>query len=96
MRRRSARLRQQPLKSLVEDDFAPEDGEAVDQEERDDDAAVEKPKRKKRKTDAVNASDQTLPKKARGKRGLLRKVVEMPLDLLFEVGSFCCVLPVVL
>ena len=52
--------------------------------------AVAKPKRKKRKTDTGTAEGQPKPKKPRGKRGLLQKVVEMPLDLLFEVSVSLC------
>ena len=92
MQRRSARLPQHPPKSLAEDDFVPEEEPIEDGTDEGDqnEVAVAKPKRKKRKTDTGTAEGQPQPKKPRGKRGLLQKVVEMPLDLLFEVSVSLC------
>ncbi|KAF8881929.1 hypothetical protein CPB84DRAFT_1791318 [Gymnopilus junonius] len=84
MQRRSARLPQQPPKNLAEDEFYPED-EELDKEEEGGATPVKKPQNKKRKTQDGNADGQPQPKKPRGKRGILKRMVEMPLDLLFEI-----------
>ncbi|KDR80012.1 hypothetical protein GALMADRAFT_242213 [Galerina marginata CBS 339.88] len=81
MQRHSNRLIDSTSKSSAEgDNFEPEN-EGVAEEENDDLQLSKKP-RKRRK-----AADSKLPqaKKVRGKRGILKQLIEMPLDLLFEI-----------
>lgn len=86
MERRSGRIRTLPPKSLLEEDAS--DFEMADSPEPETISAAAKkvPKPKKRKevpTDLAGLQPQ--PKKLRGKRGLLKDVVNMPMDLLYEV-----------
>lgn len=78
-RRSSTRLKDLPLVSLAETSVA---------------VAPAKPTRsKKRKTSEIanegKAVGGSKPKKLKGNRGLLRALVEMPLDILFEVRYAC-------
>ena len=61
-----------------------DDSEFVDDEVE---VAEKKPRGKKRKYDNndTKANGRPQAKKARGKRGLLKQLVEMPVDVLFEV-----------
>ena len=92
MERRSKRLESLPLKSVVEDGGDGSDGSDVerpDTSEAESSVAVTKknprPKRRRKISSTNVAAIQTQIKKFRGKRGLLRDVVDMPMDVLYEV-----------
>ena len=78
--RRSIRLTARPA-IFTE---APDDDMQVDSE-YEQNFAESSSRGKKRKSREYKVNPQV--KKFRGKRGLLRQLVEMPLDVLFEVGA---------
>ena len=78
--RRSTRLTARP--SMLTE--APDDDMQVDSE-YEQNLAESSSRGKKRKSRESKVNPQV--KKFRGKRGLLRQLVEMPLDVLFEVGA---------
>lgn len=82
--------RRSRLKSVPRDisiDLPSDDSEFVD-DDSEVEVAEKKPQGKKRKTYETKPDRQHQAKKARtvrGKRGLLKQLVEMPVDVLFEV-----------
>ncbi|KDR81924.1 hypothetical protein GALMADRAFT_221811 [Galerina marginata CBS 339.88] len=86
MSRRSTREPKQAPKSLAEDDFYPEEESELGAAEEDDNLRVPKKARgKKRKADGETSDCYPKAKRARGTRGMLKQLVEMPLDVLFEI-----------
>ncbi len=80
--RRSKRLEEAPPKPSLEDGSDNDDmSEAIGPI-----AEREGPKKKKRKlAESRGADAKSLGRKGKGKRGLLKDVVDMPMDVLFEV-----------
>ncbi|KDR81922.1 hypothetical protein GALMADRAFT_240234 [Galerina marginata CBS 339.88] len=83
MQRRSTRLPNQPQKNLAEEDFEPDND--ILELENDDIPLSKKTRGKKRKAKDEKADGQPQTKKVRGTRGILKQLVEMPLDVLFEI-----------
>lgn len=88
-RRSSTRLKDLPLVSLAET-TADKDKELV----QSDALAPAKPTRSKKRKISETANEGkavggSKPKKLKGNRGLLRALVEMPLDILLEVCYAC-------
>jgi len=83
MIRRSKRLEEAPPKPSVEDGSDnDETSEAMGPAE----GEVHKNLKKKRKlNDSRGADGKSQGRKGKGKRGLLKDVVDMPMDVLFEV-----------
>jgi len=78
------RLRLKSAPHYISIDLPSDDSEFVDDEVE----VAEKPRGKKRKTYETRPNGQHQAKKARtvrGKRGLLKQLVEMPVDVLLEV-----------
>jgi hypothetical protein len=85
---RRSRLKSAPRDISI--DLPSDDSEFVDDEVEVNkvEVAEKKPRGKKRKTYETKPDGQHQVKKARtvrGKRGLLKQLVEMPVDVLFEV-----------
>src|SRR5258705_9908053 len=88
MERRSGRLKSFPQKYMAEDGS---DSEMADHPEAETSStATKKPRPRKRREVAFPnvPSIQAQFKKLRGKRGLLKDVVDMPMDVLYEVYLF--------
>ncbi|KDR81923.1 hypothetical protein GALMADRAFT_276573 [Galerina marginata CBS 339.88] len=81
MERCSTRLPKQTQKCLAEEDFQPEE----EQDEDDAPVPLTKVRNRKRKSNDEKIANQPPVKKVRGTRGILQKLVEMPLDVLFEI-----------
>lgn len=86
MERRSGRLRFFPPKSMAEDGSDAEMDEYVETSS----PVAKKPANKKRKVAAPTNFPlvQAQFKRTKGKRGLLKDVVDMPMDVLYEVSHF--------
>lgn len=80
MIRRSKRLEEAPPKPSVEDGSDNDDTSGAMEP-----AEGEVPKKKKRKLNETKADPKSQGKKGKGKRGLLKDVVDMPMDVLLEV-----------
>ena len=85
--RKSSRLAKRTLQSAIADDYQDESDSEFDEEELVNKKRGSAAKRKAAgSTTAGPSKGQPPKKKARGMRGLLSNVVDMPVDVLFEVG----------
>ena len=90
MERRSGRLRTFTPKSMAEDgsDFEMDDHEEAESSS----IVVKKPRKRRTVTAALPktvSSIQAQFKRPRGNRGLLKDVVDMPMDVVYEVCHIC-------
>lgn len=92
--RKSTRLANRPTQApkatvTVSDDYESEFSSSSDSEVYEDEVVVAKRKGagSKRKSKAGSSMKQPASKKARGMKGLLKDVVDMPLDIVYEVRA---------
>jgi len=96
--RRSARTSSKNYQALAatlqdEDEDVKMEAAYQSEEDVDDETEKNKPKKRKRTTKRKNAvsgnENQAPAKRLRGNRGLLKEVLQMPVDVLVEVRATC-------